>query len=98
MKTKSENRSKVQQLAANAASLAPAPSRPPSKAGEILSVNGLGVRRDGTVILHDLDWTVRKGEHWVILGANGSGKTSLLAALTGYLMPTRGDIHVLGRK
>jgi iron complex transport system ATP-binding protein len=32
----------------------------------------------------------------VILGANGSGKTSLLSALTGYLMPTSGEISVLG--
>ncbi|MDB6028259.1 MAG: transporter [Verrucomicrobiales bacterium] len=33
-----------------------------------------------------------------MLGANGSGKTSLLSALTGYLMPTAGDIEVLGEK
>lgn len=38
------------------------------------------------------------GEHWVILGANGSGKTSLLAALTGYLMPTAGEISALGQR
>ena len=34
---------------------------------------------------------------WVILGANGSGKTSLLSALTGYLTPTAGDISLLGK-
>ena len=37
-----------------------------------------------------------RGQHWVILGANGSGKTSLLSALTGYLMPTAGELSVLG--
>jgi iron complex transport system ATP-binding protein len=52
--------------------------------------------RDGTVILRDVDWRVQRGEHWVILGANGSGKTSLLSALTGYLMPTDGNISLLG--
>jgi iron complex transport system ATP-binding protein len=31
-----------------------------------------------------------------MLGANGSGKTSLLSALTGYLMPTTGHLTVLG--
>jgi iron complex transport system ATP-binding protein len=41
---------------------------------------------------------VNAGEHWVILGANGSGKTSLLSAITGYLMPTRGDVSALGRR
>ncbi|MEO6752456.1 MAG: ATP-binding cassette domain-containing protein [Chthoniobacteraceae bacterium] len=33
---------------------------------------------------------------WVILGANGSGKTSLLSALTGYLTPSAGEIELLG--
>jgi iron complex transport system ATP-binding protein len=62
----------------------------------ILSVGNLRIERGGTVILRDVDWRVHRGEHWVILGANGSGKTSLLSALTGYLMPTRGEISVLG--
>jgi len=39
---------------------------------------------------------MRRGEHWVILGSNGSGKTSLLRTLTGYLMPTAGSISVCG--
>ncbi len=62
----------------------------------ILEVADLCIVRDRTVILRDVDWRVRRGEHWVILGANGSGKTSLLSALTGYLMPTSGEISVLG--
>lgn len=62
----------------------------------ILEVAGLRIERDGVTILRDVDWRVAHGEHWVILGANGSGKTSLLSALTGYLMPTSGEITVLG--
>jgi iron complex transport system ATP-binding protein len=62
----------------------------------ILSVSGLRIERGGTVILRDLNWRVERGQHWVILGANGSGKTSLLSALTGYLMPTAGEISLLG--
>ena len=49
-------------------------------------------------ILDDVNWRVARGEHWVILGANGSGKTSLLKALTGYLSPTAGTISLLGRR
>jgi iron complex transport system ATP-binding protein len=49
------------------------------------------------VILNSVDWQVRAGEHWAILGANGSGKTSLLSALSGYLTPSAGAISVLGR-
>ena len=56
----------------------------------VLDIRGLVVHRDGTLILDRLDWRVERGEHWVILGANGSGKTSLLSALTGYLTPSAG--------
>ncbi|MBP6508463.1 MAG: ABC transporter ATP-binding protein [Opitutaceae bacterium] len=64
----------------------------------ILQVDRLVVRRDRTVILGGVDWRVARGEHWVILGANGSGKTSLLRALTGYLAPTSGDLRLLGKQ
>jgi iron complex transport system ATP-binding protein len=63
----------------------------------ILAVSGLRVERSGTVILDGVSWRVERGQHWVILGANGSGKTSLLSALTGYLTPTAGEISVLGK-
>ena len=66
------------------------------KAKTILSVSSLRIVRDGTVILDGVNWRVQRGEHWVILSANGSGKTSLLSELTGYLMPTAGEISLLG--
>jgi iron complex transport system ATP-binding protein len=66
------------------------------KSKNILNVDNLHIERDGTVILNQVSWCVQAGEHWVILGANGSGKTSLLSALTGYLMPTAGEISLLG--
>jgi iron complex transport system ATP-binding protein len=62
----------------------------------ILAVRDLTIQRGDTCILDRVSWAVARGQHWVILGANGSGKTSLLAALTGYLTPTEGDITVLG--
>jgi iron complex transport system ATP-binding protein len=64
----------------------------------ILEVQGLTITRDGTSILRDVSWRMDPGQHWVILGSNGSGKTSLLAALTGYLMPTAGTMDLLGRR
>lgn len=62
----------------------------------VLEVSGLRIQRGRTVILDDISWRAERGQHWVILGANGSGKTSLLSGLTGYLMPTAGQISVLG--
>jgi iron complex transport system ATP-binding protein len=64
----------------------------------ILKVTSLGIAREGAKILDGVSWSVRRGEHWVILGANGSGKTSLLSALTGYLTPSSGEIEVLGQR
>jgi iron complex transport system ATP-binding protein len=64
----------------------------------ILDVTDLRVDRGRTTILRDVAWRVHPGEHWVILGANGSGKTSLLKALTGFLTPTTGEISVLGQQ
>jgi iron complex transport system ATP-binding protein len=64
----------------------------------VLEVTGLRVERGRTVILRGLDWRIAPGEHWVILGANGCGKTTLLKALTGFLSPTAGDFAVLGRR
>jgi iron complex transport system ATP-binding protein len=61
----------------------------------VIELDALHVERD-TVILDRIDWRVQCGENWAILGANGSGKTSMLRALTGYLPPTSGQISVLG--
>lgn len=61
----------------------------------VIDVRGLRVERDA-VILQRIDWRVEPGEHWVILGANGAGKTSLLSVLSGYMPPTAGTISVLG--
>ncbi|MEO6243917.1 MAG: ABC transporter ATP-binding protein [Opitutaceae bacterium] len=64
----------------------------------ILEISGLRVARGRVTILDGVTWRVARGEHWVILGPNGSGKTSLLKALTGYLSPTAGQLGLLGRR
>ena len=52
--------------------------------------------RDGVEILRDVRWQVLRGEHWVVLGANGAGKSSLLSIVAGYEWPSRGSVSVLG--
>lgn len=63
----------------------------------LLSLENLHIRRGKVEILRGITWKIQRGEHWVILGANGSGKTSLLAALTGYLSFSGGRISLLGQ-
>ncbi|NDI35591.1 ABC transporter ATP-binding protein [Chengkuizengella sediminis] len=55
-------------------------------------------RRDSREILSDINIEMNKGEHWVILGKNGSGKTTILEMLNGYLFPSQGTIEVLGNR
>jgi len=69
----------------------------PASPTPILEVSRLSIERGRTRILRDVSWRVERGQHWVILGANGSGKTSLLRALTGYLPPTAGQVAVFGK-
>jgi iron complex transport system ATP-binding protein len=73
-------------------------SRIVMKSTPVLEVSNLRVQRGRTIILDDVSWRVEPGQHWAMLGANGSGKTSLLNALTGYVTPTAGDIAVLGQR
>ena len=64
----------------------------------LFHLRDLSIHRSGVRILDDISWRVNAGEHWVVLGANGSGKTSLLKALTGYMPPTAGEITLLGQE
>jgi lipopolysaccharide transport system ATP-binding protein len=48
-------------------------------------------------VLHDMTFTVEKGEKVGIVGRNGAGKTTLLQILCGITMPTRGEYKVQGR-
>ncbi|TPG05087.1 ATP-binding cassette domain-containing protein [Sphingomonas oligophenolica] len=47
-------------------------------------------------ILHGIDLTVAAGDSVALLGASGSGKSSLMAVLAGLERPTSGEVHVAG--
>ena len=63
-----------------------------------IELSGVTVSRGGRTILGPLDWAVRPGERWAILGPNGSGKTTLLQVVSLYLWPTSGSVDVLGER
>jgi iron complex transport system ATP-binding protein len=65
-------------------------------ASNILELRELVYERGGKRILSHIDWTIRSGEHWALLGANGSGKTSLLQIIAGYAWPQDGSVRVMG--
>ncbi|MFS8201879.1 ABC transporter ATP-binding protein [Streptomyces sp. CWNU-52B] len=64
----------------------------------VLHAHDVDLVRDGNPILREVSLTVRAGEHWALLGANGAGKTSLLGLLGALTHPTRGTVEVLGHE
>ncbi|BBD06842.1 ATP-binding cassette domain-containing protein [Desulfovibrio ferrophilus] len=75
------------------------PPRPTadSGVGALLHLEGVSVIRGGRKVLSDINWTVRPGEHWAVLGANGAGKSTLAALATGELRPTTGALAWFGQ-
>ena len=63
-----------------------------------LELRDIHVRRDGNVILHSVDLRIGRDERWVILGANGCGKTTLMRIMALYDHPTLGTVEVLGER
>ncbi|MFP7332888.1 ABC transporter ATP-binding protein [Shouchella clausii] len=62
----------------------------------VIDLENVSFQKAKKPILQDISWQVRPGEQWAILGANGSGKTSLLKLITGYEWASAGRISVLG--
>ena len=60
-----------------------------------LIIENLKVWRDTNIILDGVNWQVNAGEHWAILGANGSGKSSLILSISGYLSYSEGRLFLL---
>jgi iron complex transport system ATP-binding protein len=64
----------------------------------IFALVGVSLRRGGRDVLCEVDWTIHEGERWVVLGPNGSGKTSLVEILSTYLRASTGSVSMLGRE
>lgn len=64
----------------------------------VLELRSVALVRSGDVLLDDVDWRIDAGQHWVLLGANGSGKTSLVRIAALYEHPSSGTVEVLGER
>jgi molybdate transport system ATP-binding protein len=56
----------------------------------LIDVRDADVWLGGRRVLHALDWRLREGQHWLVTGANGAGKSSFLRLLHGQLRPSIG--------
>jgi ATP-binding cassette subfamily F protein 3 len=58
----------------------------------MLRLSNLTLSRAARTLLEDVTLAVSPGQHFGVVGANGSGKSSLFAAILGELSPERGDV------
>jgi iron complex transport system ATP-binding protein len=59
-----------------------------------IDILGLQHHFDQSKVLDRLDFSVSKGDFFVIIGPNGSGKTTLMKIISGILKPTKGKIQI----
>ena len=65
----------------------------------LVQMTNVNVGWDDKRVLRNLNWTLRKGENWLIRGPNGCGKTTLLELITGDNMQVfSNDIKIFGNK
>ncbi|MBE5803562.1 MAG: sugar ABC transporter ATP-binding protein [Clostridiales bacterium] len=62
----------------------------------VLSMRGIGKSFPGVRALHNVDFTLRKGEVHALMGENGAGKSTLIKVLTGVYTKDAGTIHLDG--
>ncbi len=67
-----------------------------SDADIVLSATGLVMRFGGITATNNVTLNLRRGARHALIGPNGAGKTTLINLLTGVLVPTEGNIRLLG--
>lgn len=65
---------------------------------KILSYKNVSFKRDDREILKNINWEIKAGENWALLGLNGSGKSTLLSMIPAYTFATRGEVSVFDKK
>jgi molybdate transport system ATP-binding protein len=83
----------------------PTPPLPPKRAATetpadpLVEMKHVAARYGDLVVFKDLNWTVRRGENWAVVGPNGSGKTTLLGMITGdNLQAYANEVYLFGKK
>jgi phospholipid/cholesterol/gamma-HCH transport system ATP-binding protein len=69
-----------------AAGAAPVPEEAP------IAVRDLAIAYGGFTLMRGVDFAVRRGDVFAIMGGSGSGKTTLLRAMIGLKAPAAGDV------
>ena len=60
----------------------------------MIEIKNLCVKNRDEKLLYDLNLSINKGEFWAVLGKNGTGKTTLIKTLAGFLDYSKGSILI----
>ncbi len=63
----------------------------------IIETKGLCCQSGKNYLLNHVDWKVKKGEHWLVFGLNGCGKTTLLSVIAGFRAVSDGIVKLFGQ-
>jgi phospholipid/cholesterol/gamma-HCH transport system ATP-binding protein len=64
----------------------------------MIRVRDLSVGYEGRPVLERLDFEVRRGDIFLILGGSGSGKSTLMRNMIGLQEPLRGEVEIEGAR
>lgn len=62
----------------------------------MIGIKSIAHRYNNHATLKFADWQIAEGEHWLMLGGSGTGKTTLLHILSGLLNPSEGNVTIEG--
>jgi ATPase subunit of ABC transporter with duplicated ATPase domains len=68
--------------------------RPPRSGDDIVKLQGVDKRYGSKTIYQGLEFEIKRGERWCVMGQNGSGKTTLLKMVAGQLEPDGGNVKL----
>jgi ATPase subunit of ABC transporter with duplicated ATPase domains len=68
--------------------------RPPRSGDDIVKLQGVGKSYGPRTIYDGLEFEIKRGERWCVMGQNGSGKTTLLKMVAGQIEPDAGNVKL----
>lgn len=66
--------------------------------GTLMELKNITLRFGGVVAIKDISFDIRDGEIRAIIGPNGAGKSSMLNVISGFYVPTEGEVWFKGYK
>ncbi len=66
--------------------------------GVVMEMKNITLRFGGVVAIKDISFDIREGEIRAIIGPNGAGKSSMLNVISGFYIPSEGEVWYRGAK